>query len=171
MTGDDRESTDARLGLNVRTLRERRGMSGEALAQAMRDRGHRWHQNTVVRVEAGTQGVKFAEARDLAEILATSLDRLTWASAEANAAEALYAAGGQVRRAAAEVSGAVFRLLADTDRAGIIAKGTAEGVSPRVAAALDDLHGSLAEATLEQAVAEGIARHGELAAEAEGGDG
>ena len=86
MQNDHRKIADERFGTNVRAERERAGISQKAIATAMNERGHAWHQQTVVRVEAGRQPVRIGEAEDLAKILHTSLDRLTWTTQEASAA-------------------------------------------------------------------------------------
>jgi transcriptional regulator with XRE-family HTH domain len=156
------ESADQRLALNVRALRDRKGLSQRDLAAEMKRRGHAWHQQTVGRVESAAQSVRFSELMDLAAVLETSLDRFTWASAEANATEALYSAGAAVRRSASELASAVFRLLADRGRAEIIAKGAGGHDTPRVAEAREDLLGAIAGWDLDQAVADGVSRYQEL---------
>lgn len=66
---------DRLIGENVVTLRGE--MSQKALAEAMRDRGHKWSQSTVWAVEKGDRPLKLAEAEDLARELGTFVDRLT----------------------------------------------------------------------------------------------
>jgi len=85
MRESQREPADERFGANLRALREREGMSQSAVAAEMTERGHTWHQQTVGRVEGGRQSVRLAEAEDLAAILHTSIDRLTWTTQEASA--------------------------------------------------------------------------------------
>ena len=86
-------------------------MSQSALAAAMTERGYPWHQQTVGRVEAGRQSVRFAEIEQLARILQTSLDRFTWTQPEAGATEYIYSAGTRVVRCAEDVAHAVHLLL------------------------------------------------------------
>jgi transcriptional regulator with XRE-family HTH domain len=152
------ESADEKLAGNLRALREAAGMSQGALASAMAERGWPWHQSTVYRVESGRQGVKFAEAVDLADILATSLDRLTWSSAEASQAEFVYAAGTEVRLSAEKVSAAVHHLLSAVARAERVLAETAGSTLPRVHAAWEDTYARVANYGLEEAVAEGTRR-------------
>ncbi len=65
---------DKRVGENVATLRG--DMTQKALADAMRERGHKWSQATVWAVEKGDRPLKLVEAKDLAFILVTKLDQL-----------------------------------------------------------------------------------------------
>ena len=81
-----RETADQSFAANLRALREKAGMSQKDLATAMSKRGVPWHQQTVGRIEAGQQQVRFAEAVEAAAVLKTSLDRLTWTSQEASVA-------------------------------------------------------------------------------------
>jgi transcriptional regulator with XRE-family HTH domain len=153
--------------MNMRVLRERKGMSQAALAEAMNEREHPWHQQTVGRVEAANRKVQFREAVDLAEILETSLDRLMWSSAEANAVESLYTASTRVRRSAKAVSDAVLMLLLDRGGAERALK-RVRRESKRVAAAREDVAGSLAECGLQSAVETGVRRWEELPVDPEG---
>jgi transcriptional regulator with XRE-family HTH domain len=159
MGADRGESADEKLAVNLRALRDGAGLSQGALAAAMTERGWPWHQSTVYRVESGRQGVKFAEAVDLAGILGTSLDRLTWSSAEAAQAEFVRAAGAAVRLSAETVSAAVRDLLSAVSRAERVLAEAAGSDLPRVAAARDDTAARVADFGLEEAVAEGIRRH------------
>src|ERR1035438_10083459 len=81
----------------------------------MAARGHRWHQQTVVRAEAATRVLPFTEAADLAEVLGTTLDRLTRPSGEAQAIESLDAAGWAVVEAHEAIAKGVENLLAAVD--------------------------------------------------------
>src|SRR3974390_3268705 len=69
MREDHRDLAEELFGMNLRILRERAGISQSALAAAMTKQGISWHQQTVGRVEAGQQSVRFHEARQLAAIL------------------------------------------------------------------------------------------------------
>jgi transcriptional regulator with XRE-family HTH domain len=157
--GDARENADEKLAGNLRALRDGAGMSQGALAAAMAERGWPWHQSTVNRIEAGRQPVKFAEAVDLAAILGTSLDRLTWSSAEASQAEFVHAAGTEVRLSAETVSAAVHHLLSAVSRAERVLAGAAGSELPRVAAAWEDTYARMTDYSLDEAVSEGIRRH------------
>lgn len=157
-----RESANVRLGLNVRTLRERKGWSQDELAATMRERGHPWHGQTVGKVERGEQPVRWPEAESLAQLLGTSLDRLTWNSEEASAAEFLYARSASLRRSGHAVAEAVMRLLADRAGAQQAAGQMAADERGHVAEAREDLLAAMAEWDLEGAVAEGEAKYEEL---------
>lgn len=162
MPGVVRESADVRLGLNVRALRERKGMSQAELVKQMRERGHRWHQQTATRVEAGEQPVRFAELESLAQILGTTLDRLSWNSGEANAAEYLYGRGANIRRSGHAVSDAVLRLLLDLAAGRQAAEQLAADEREHVTEARTDLLGALEEWDLPEAVGHGEDRYEEL---------
>lgn len=62
---------DRTIGENVVTLRGE--MSQKALADAMRERGHKWSQATVWAVEKGDRPLKLTEANDLAGVLGTDV--------------------------------------------------------------------------------------------------
>lgn len=66
--------TDATIGQNLQRLRGE--MSQTAIANEMKNRGHRWTQPTVVAVEKGERPLRLAEAVDLAWILDQRLDAL-----------------------------------------------------------------------------------------------
>lgn len=171
MDGDGRgESAEERFAANLRTLRERAGMSQAALAAAMAGRGRPWHQSTVYRVESGKQPVSFGEAMDLAGILRTSLDRFTWSSPEAGETEFVYAAGTRVRISCEEVAAAVCRLLADVAAAQRVLASSAGSRWPRVQAAREDTAARVREYGLEAAIGEGIGRYEERDGEEEDGD-
>lgn len=158
----ERETADQRLGLNVRTLRELKGLSQRAIAEKMRQRGHSWHQQTVLKAEAGTRPVRFAEAVDLAAILHTSLDRLTWAPAEARAADLLHMRGRQVRASGEAAALAVQQLLAALHAAREAAEQAAGDQRANVAHARGDVMDAISEWNLEDAVATGVGRYEEF---------
>src|ERR1035438_2438628 len=99
----------------MRVLRKRTGMSQAALAAEMAARGHRWHQQTGARAETAARALPFTEAADLAEVLGTTLDRLTRPSGEAQAVESLDAAGWSVVVAHEVIAKGVQELLAAVD--------------------------------------------------------
>lgn len=152
----------------MRGLREQAGMSQGALADAMRDLGHLWHQQTVARVERGTQGVRWAEACALAAILNTSLDRLTWGSAEANTVAFLATHTASVVRSGHQAAQAVARLLLDQDRGLAAAAQHEESESQRVRDAAADLLAAVREWDLDGAVSAGVRQHAELAEDTDG---
>ena len=61
-----KETADQRLAYNMHVLRKHTGLSQAALAAEMAARGHRWHQQTVVRAESAARVLPFTEAADLA---------------------------------------------------------------------------------------------------------
>ncbi|ACZ29632.1 hypothetical protein Xcel_0593 [Xylanimonas cellulosilytica DSM 15894] len=66
----------AALRANVADALDRTGRSQEWLAQAMRARGHQWHQTTVYKVINGRRKVEVTEALDLADALGVTLGAL-----------------------------------------------------------------------------------------------
>lgn len=56
-----------RVGMNVANLRST--MTQQALADAMRERGHRWTQATVWSIETGDRALKLEEALSLVDVL------------------------------------------------------------------------------------------------------
>ena len=162
IVNDTRETTDEKLGANLRILRERKSIPQAAVARQMSGRGHPWHQATVSRVETGKQPVTFAEAADLAEVLETTLDRLTWAGAEARAVEYLNAAGYSVLEGYEAVAEGVRFLLGAVDAVREDAARNERAVSARVQEARLDALGRAEEyGDPAGAVAEGFRRHDE----------
>jgi transcriptional regulator with XRE-family HTH domain len=170
MQDDRRGSPDERLGANLRALREEKGMSQSALAAEMTERGHPWHQQTVTRVEAGRQSVRFGELEQLAEILRTSVDRFRWTQPEASATEYVYSAGTRVVRSADDVANAVCRLLGDLAAAERTLAMTEETPYPRAQEARRDTAERVKAHGLDDAVDEGIRRYEERFAEKEDDD-
>lgn len=111
MRESQKEPADERFGANVRAERERAAMSQSALAAAMTKRGHAWHQQTVGRVERGQQSLRLAEAEDLAAILKTSVDRLTWTTKEASAGLLMDMTIGRASAAWEQIAAWTVRLL------------------------------------------------------------
>jgi len=60
---------DARIGENVRRLREAQGFSQAHMAEQMREGGWKWSQPTVAAIEKGERSLKFAEAMRLFVLL------------------------------------------------------------------------------------------------------
>lgn len=170
------DSGDALFGHNVRKLRERAGLSQPGLADAMRERGHPWHQSTVYRVESGKQPVGYWAARDLAEILRTSTDSFAWKPAEANAADHLYMEAGRVRGSARDLMHAVGAMLAARGIAGRVLENTAKYDSARLHDARAEVEDALSTYELVDVINEGIRqyedmREGDGEGEGEGDDG
>jgi len=94
------EAAERQFAANLKAVREARGMSQTALAERMSGLGHRWHQSTVTKIEAGRRAVRIGEARDLATILDTTVDELSAIGTdEAAAIEALTTSAIAVRKA------------------------------------------------------------------------
>jgi DNA-binding transcriptional MerR regulator/DNA-binding transcriptional regulator YiaG len=68
---------DELFAIQVREIRERLKMSQGELARQMSARGFRYYQQTVRRIEDNRRKVSVGEAKALAEILGTTIDRLT----------------------------------------------------------------------------------------------
>jgi transcriptional regulator with XRE-family HTH domain len=129
----------------MRVLRKRTGLSQAALAAAMTDRGHRWHQQTVVRAENAARVLPFTEAADLAEVLGTTLDRLTRPSGEAQAVESLDAAAHSVKEAHGVIADGVAALLAAVAAVRAHDARYERAVSPQIQAARTDALNRVAE--------------------------
>jgi transcriptional regulator with XRE-family HTH domain len=170
MRDDHRETADQKLAANVRILRERKGLSQSGLADEMTAKGIPWHQQTVGRVEAGRQPVKFAEAVALASILRTSLDRFTWGSAEANATEFVLAAGARLRQSYETVAEALCRLLADQAAAGRVLAQREGSPYEHVKEAIADVRARMAEYGPDEAIDEGVRRYRERTGGGKEGD-
>lgn len=95
--GDDREGppptpagvADERFAANIREHRELAGKSQNWLAEQMAARGFNYYPQTVHRIESGTRKVSVGEAKAIAEILGSTVDRLTWPGRAASAASLL----------------------------------------------------------------------------------
>lgn len=158
---DHGQSANERLAWNLRVLREQAGMSQAALAAAMRERGKPWHQSTVARVESGKQPAGFEEAADLAAILGTRIDRFTWASREALAADFVTGIAQRAREQARAVADAVADLLAAVAAAERALKVHADSPYPSVREARGELAGQMGIYGVDGAVAEGRRRYEE----------
>ena len=164
------EGANRHLASNLRALRERKGLSQPALAEAMSDRGFQWHQQTVGKIEGGQQRPKWDEVVALSAILGVPLERFTWPPAEANAADALYMAAERVRRQATDLVNAVGALLSATRLAERTVEDTAKYVSPRVDDAREILADTLKAYELVNVVNEGIRQDAERYGDSKGGD-
>ena len=155
-----KETADQRLAYNMRVLRKRKDLSQAALAAAMRERGHPWHQQTVVRAENAARVLPFSEAHDLAEILETTLDRLAEPSGEAQAVESLDAAGWSVVVAHEVIARGVHDLLMAVAAVRAHDARYERAVSPQIQSARTDSLDRVAEyGDPGEAVAEGIRRY------------
>lgn len=66
--------TNERIGLNLEQMREYADMTMEELANAMRERGHKWTKVTVFNIEHGERQLKLLEAFDVVAALGLDSD-------------------------------------------------------------------------------------------------
>lgn len=95
---------DERFAVRVREERERQKMSQAELARHMSERGWPYHPQTMQKIETGHRKVAVGEAKSLAEILGTTVDRLTWPGREASAASLLGTYTARARSAWGQVA-------------------------------------------------------------------
>lgn len=159
MAESDQGAADRFVPENIRVHRERRDMSRSTVAEAMRmRRGHKWHPNTVARIEAGERRVNVGELADIAAILGTTMDRLLWPPEE-NAGEALAVrAIGGLREAADEAAWSVARLHTARAAAGRAAAQAARSKYQSVRDLAAEVSRELDGATLEIVLADAVAR-------------
>jgi transcriptional regulator with XRE-family HTH domain len=98
------ELSERRFAENLRTAREDKGVSQVKLAQEMAARGWPWRQQTVTRVESGQRMVRLGEALAVAEILGTSVVRLTASTRETAAVHLLASSTSKVKQAFEEIT-------------------------------------------------------------------
>lgn len=77
---------DENFATRIREERERKRWSQADVARFMAERGWPWHPQTVQKIENGHRKVTVGEAKALAEIFKTTVDRLTWPGKVASAA-------------------------------------------------------------------------------------
>jgi transcriptional regulator with XRE-family HTH domain len=70
------DGPDQWLPVNLKAAREDAGLSQYALAQQMRGKGYRFHQQTIERIESAHRPVRVGEAVALAELTRISLQAL-----------------------------------------------------------------------------------------------
>lgn len=151
---------DDLFAANVRETRTRLGMSQGELARRMSDLGWPWYQQTVRRVEEGSRRAGVGEAKAIARILGTTVDRLTMPGRQAAAAALLESGTGRADEAwdqVGEWTAALLRAqrqlalaVAETERADC-------KDAPPIVRLLDDARRALA-LTAGRAVADGAAR-------------
>lgn len=154
-SGTPAELIEQRFSENLRRYREFRGMSQAALAEAMTARGWPWRQQTVARLESGRRMVRFGEAAAAAETLRISLDRFTWAGAEANEIAMIDSTVATLRQAWRETAIASARLRAARSSAGGLLDKSRDSKYERARQAAEDLAAELEACTLEDALDEG----------------
>lgn len=158
------EPEDEIFGSNLRVIRERRGISQADLARAMSGRGLPWHQQTVAQTEAGKRPARWSEARALAVILGTPLDRFALPSAEASELEAVLKTGAALRQRWEQAAQAVAGLLDSHAKAAWVLDLTEGSKHERVREVRDELAARMVTHDLEAAVAEGTRQAGERGA-------
>src|ERR1700749_5147214 len=102
---------DEQFAAGVREQRELLKMSQGELARRMDARGFPYYQQTVRRIEDGRRKVSVGEAKAIAEILKTTVERLTWPTREASIAALLVNSVTLAARAYGEVGKSAGNLL------------------------------------------------------------
>jgi transcriptional regulator with XRE-family HTH domain len=102
---------DERFAANIRETRERLKMSQGELARQMAERGFPYYQQTIRRIEEGRRKVSVGEAKALAVILGTTMDRLTWPGQVAAAAYLMEIAIGRAQQAWDDITRGTTTLL------------------------------------------------------------
>lgn len=106
---DNRSEMDAQIGQTLVELRD--CMSQQNLANAMRERGHKWSQGTVWKVEQGERPLRYTEALDLGEILGIDSRRLVDGSLAVKAERHYRRFHSQARSAVLKIEEGVRELL------------------------------------------------------------
>ena len=70
--------TDEQFAARLREERERKGWSQADVARRMGGPEQGWHPQTVQKIESGHRKVSVGEAKALAGVFETTVDRLTW---------------------------------------------------------------------------------------------
>lgn len=73
---DPPTSAEDHFAANLRLLRDHRGLSQESLAKQMTDRGYKWGQATVYKIEKGERRMQLGEALAVAAILEVPVDKM-----------------------------------------------------------------------------------------------
>lgn len=64
------------FAVNLKALRNDRGMTQSELARHMADKGFKWHQATVFKLENGERQIQLGELREISKLFNVALDRL-----------------------------------------------------------------------------------------------
>jgi transcriptional regulator with XRE-family HTH domain len=155
---------DERFATNIREERGRQKLSQGELARRMAERGFPYYQQTIRRIEEGRRKVSVGEAKALADILETTMERLTWPGRAASAAAFLdmtIARGLNGWEAIAEGTGELLWVqyqlevsIAEVEQAGYHG-------SDKIRAITEEAR-SVMRLTPEDAVAQGRKHHEEL---------
>ena len=110
--GDEwQDHAEERFAGNLRTARDRAGLSQQAVAAQMREMGFgHIRQQTIAQIEGGTRSVRLGEALALSRITGTSIDTLVRPQGVAEGAWRLLDAARKVQEARHEVGDGVERL-------------------------------------------------------------
>jgi DNA-binding transcriptional MerR regulator/transcriptional regulator with XRE-family HTH domain len=154
---------DELFAIQVRETRERLKMSQGELARQMSARGFPYYQQTVRRIEDSQRKVSVGEAKALAQILGTSMDRLTWPGREASAAALLDMSIARAERAYQQIASWTATLLWALGQLGTTV-GETEGKTFRETQKMQEILGEAADVlqlTPEAAVEMGRKEHEE----------
>ena len=77
MASETNSSAEAAFVHNLRSARTAKGMTQAELAEAMAQRGFRWHPPTVYKVESGERQIQLGEALELSKILGVPLEDMS----------------------------------------------------------------------------------------------
>jgi transcriptional regulator with XRE-family HTH domain len=155
---------DERFATNIREERERQKKSQGELARQMAERGFPYYQQTVRRIEDGRRKVSVGEAKALADILETTMERLTWPGRAASSAAMLdmttargLSGWDQIAAGTRELLYAQYQLevsIAEAERAGYYGSEKVRLITDEARAVMDLMP--------EDAVAQGRSEHEEL---------
>lgn len=67
---------DLLFALNMKAMREHRGIGQGRFADLMAERGYSWHQSTIPKVETGARSIRIGEAAAVADILGVPIEDL-----------------------------------------------------------------------------------------------
>jgi transcriptional regulator with XRE-family HTH domain len=115
MTEEPAGETARRFAANFRAARERAELTGDQVAEQMRERGYRYHQQTISRIESGGQPPKLEESAVLADIVGMSLDALLRPTELGRLAADILSGARRVREARRALAGATRRYEVDVD--------------------------------------------------------
>ena len=103
--------TDEQFAVRLREERERKHWSQADVARLMGGPERGWHPQTVQKIESGHRKVSVGEAKALAGIFGTTMDRLTWPGRAASAAGLLDIFTGRAESAWEQIAAWTATLL------------------------------------------------------------
>jgi transcriptional regulator with XRE-family HTH domain len=112
---DPKTAADHEAGFraSMMALRAAQDLSQTALANALREAGYAFHQQTVAKIESGDRPVRLEEAYAIAEALGSSMEQMARGPQRAEAGWALKSAQAAVLAAYNEVKEGTSRLMSD----------------------------------------------------------